>query len=357
MKFGLFSNGYRMRPVARDTYADDLHEVVTADRLGFDEAWISEHVVLRPDGLPVPEMFFCKAAALTSRIRFGAAVRLLPLYHPIDVATQAVVCDHLTDGRYYFGYGSGAPAWWIHEPRNIDLSLRHEMMTESLEFITRAWTATEPFDFDGRFWQSKRVVVLPKPLQKPYPQMAVATRTTELLQTAGREGHIWLGSHYFSPTSFRQLTDVYKAAARDAGRQDPTQHIRAGLAIHVADSVAEARRDIWEGASREMSDLAQIPSVAHFRDYVPPPPKRYEDIDLEYLIDAGMFHVGDPDTVFASIKRYYEACGGFGGLLLVMGKEWSTREKRDRSMELFMQHVAPRIRALEEAGKASPVAA
>ena len=348
MKFGLFSNGYRMRPVARDSYEDDLHEVVTADRLGFDEAWVSEHVVLRPDGLPVPEMFFCKAAGLTSHIRFGAAVRLLPIYHPLDVAYQAVVCDHLTDGRYYFGYGSGAPAWWIHEPRGVDLSLRHERMMESLDFVTKAWTSEEPFDFEGRFWQSKRVVVLPKPLQKPFPPMAVATRTAELLDYAGRNGHIWLGSHYFSPPSFKGLTDTYKTGAKAAGRTDGLDHIRAGLAIYVADSVAEAKRDIWEGASAEMDDLAKMVNVPHFRDYVPPPPKRYEDITLEYLIDAGMFYIGDPDTVFNRIRDYYHACGGFGGLLVVVGKEWSTREKRDRSMQLFMEHVAPRVRALAD---------
>jgi alkanesulfonate monooxygenase SsuD/methylene tetrahydromethanopterin reductase-like flavin-dependent oxidoreductase (luciferase family) len=357
MKFGLFSNGYRMRPVARDSYDEDLHEVVTADKLGFDEAWVSEHVTLRPDGLPVPEMFFCKAAGLTSHIRFGAAVRLLPIYHPLDVAYQAVVCDHLTGGRYNFGYGSGAPAWWIHEPRGVDLSLRHERMHESLDFVTKAWTSEEPFDFNGRFWQSKRVIVLPKPLQKPFPPMAVATRTDELLDFAGRNGHIWLGSHYFSPSSFRGLTDTYKAGAKAVGRKDAVEHIRAGLAIYVGDSVKEAKRDIWEGAEAEMSALAQMPKVPHFKDYVPPPPKRYEDINLEYLMDVGMFHVGDPDTVFNGIRDYYRECGGFGGLLVVVGKDWSTREKRDRSMQLFMEHVAPRVRALAETSAPQAAAA
>jgi len=72
-----------------------------------------------------------------------------------------------------------------------------------------------------------------------------------------------------------------------------------------------------------------------------------------------MFYVGDPDTVFERIRDYYRGCGGFGGLLVVVGKEWSTREKRDRSMELFMQHVAPRVRALaeSEAPAAQPAAA
>jgi alkanesulfonate monooxygenase SsuD/methylene tetrahydromethanopterin reductase-like flavin-dependent oxidoreductase (luciferase family) len=61
-----------------------------------------------------------------------------------------------------------------------------------------------------------------------------------------------------------------------------------------------------------------------------------------------MFYIGDPDTVLERIKQYYLECGGFGGLLIVAGKEWSTREKRDRSMELFMQEVAPRLTAFAE---------
>jgi alkanesulfonate monooxygenase SsuD/methylene tetrahydromethanopterin reductase-like flavin-dependent oxidoreductase (luciferase family) len=175
--------------------------------------------------------------------------------------------------------------------------------------------------------------------------MAVATRTSELLELAGREGYIWLGSHYFSASSFRKLTDVYKAAAREAGRRDALDNINAGLAIYIADSVEQAKQDIWEGAGAEMADLAKMVNVPHFRDYIPPS-GRYEDIDLEYLIDAGMFFIGDPDTVFGRIKDYYQDCGGFGRLLIVAGKEWSTREKRDRSMELFMKHVAPRVAEL-----------
>src|SRR4051812_38001941 len=108
MEFGLFSNGHRRSRVAAQTYDEDLFEVVTADRCDFHEAWISEHIGLnRPDTLPAPELFICKAAALTKRIHLGPAVRLLPLYHPIDVATTAAVCDHLTDGRYMFGFGGG----------------------------------------------------------------------------------------------------------------------------------------------------------------------------------------------------------------------------------------------------------
>ena len=41
MEFGLFSNGERMNQLALKTYDEDLFEVATADKLGFQEAWIS----------------------------------------------------------------------------------------------------------------------------------------------------------------------------------------------------------------------------------------------------------------------------------------------------------------------------
>jgi len=53
----------------------------------------------------------------------------------------------------------------------------------------------------------------------------------------------------------------------------------------------------------------------------------------------------------------YEASGGFGTLLIVTGKDWATREKRARSMKLFMEHVAPQLRDLEPVREPGEVAA
>jgi alkanesulfonate monooxygenase SsuD/methylene tetrahydromethanopterin reductase-like flavin-dependent oxidoreductase (luciferase family) len=43
MKFGLFSNNRRPQRTLGDAWEEDIFEIVTADRLGFDEVWISEH--------------------------------------------------------------------------------------------------------------------------------------------------------------------------------------------------------------------------------------------------------------------------------------------------------------------------
>ena len=83
MRFGLFSNGQRRNAVARTSYEEDLQEIILADALGIDEAWISEHGVFvsyhAPDQLPSADPFICKAAALTKRIKMGPGIRALPI--------------------------------------------------------------------------------------------------------------------------------------------------------------------------------------------------------------------------------------------------------------------------------------
>jgi hypothetical protein len=70
-------------------------------------------------------------------------------------------------------------------------------------------------------------------------------------------------------------------------------------------------------------------------------------ISFEKLIDSGFFFCGDPDTVYGHVKNLYDEVGGFGTLLLIGGKDWGTREQRDRSMQMFMADVAPRLAALD----------
>jgi hypothetical protein len=50
--------------------------------------------------------------------------------------------------------------------------------------------------------------------------------------------------------------------------------------------------------------------------------------------------VGSPEEVTRELKASWEKSGGFGTLLLITGKSWSTREKRDRSLRRFMAEEA-----------------
>ena len=100
MEFGVFSNGFRPHTTAAECYEEDLQEIILADKLGFTDLFLSEHhgeppYINRVDTIPAPEFLMAKAAGLTKQIRMGAAVKLLHIHHPLDVAIQSAIMEHL----------------------------------------------------------------------------------------------------------------------------------------------------------------------------------------------------------------------------------------------------------------------
>src|ERR1700730_7552530 len=215
MEFGIFSNGFRPHTTASQTYEEDLAEIVQADRLGYRDAYISEHhgdpvYIGKVDTLPVPELLMCKVAALTKRIRMGAAVKLIHLAHPVDPAIQAAVTDHVVGGnRFIFGFGSGFPSPLFANERGLTHEDRHERLRESLDLILKCWTAPEPFDWDGKHWRGEGIVVTPRPLVAPHMPMATATDTPAMIELAGARGYTLLSAQLESAASIRKKADIY----------------------------------------------------------------------------------------------------------------------------------------------------
>src|SRR5579884_2362696 len=195
MRFGLFSMGEHPRRLPRDAYDEDLQEIIAADRLGWDEVWIGEHHLNgKQEVLPHPDMLIAKAAARTTRIRLGPGVRLLALHYPLDVASEAATADHLTDGRYLFGYGTGTPLDYpFYGVAFADAQAR---IDESLDLIQAAWAHDEPFTWEGRYWQVRDVYLWPRPLQQPHMPMARACGSPDSWYATGRRGHWALASQY-----------------------------------------------------------------------------------------------------------------------------------------------------------------
>jgi alkanesulfonate monooxygenase SsuD/methylene tetrahydromethanopterin reductase-like flavin-dependent oxidoreductase (luciferase family) len=340
VKFGLFSNSRRPdHPSYGAGWEADIAEIVAADRLGIEECWISEHEV-------PAELILCKAAALTSRITLGSAVRPLAYYHPLQVATEANACDHLTGGRYRLGIGFGFGATPKEmERRGLDWSKTREMMHASIDLILRLWTAAAPIDYDGPFWKGKGMELRPKPVQKPHPPVAVAVQNTPYTaELAGVHGFQMLTSNFIAPKQVRALGDALVAAAAKAGRTPSREGIVACRLIYVADTDKQAREDMRESYARTIEWEAL--NTPHAQKSRIPQGGTWRDIDYDRLIDIGELFIGSPDTVHARIIEFYEQTGGFGEIMIHGGRDYATPEKRVRSMELFMGEVAPKLRAL-----------
>jgi alkanesulfonate monooxygenase SsuD/methylene tetrahydromethanopterin reductase-like flavin-dependent oxidoreductase (luciferase family) len=340
MQIGIFSNGNRNNKVAKLSYDEDLKEIIVADRLGMTEAWISEHGTFlawqAPDQLPCADLMICKAAALTKQIRMGPGIRPVPFFHPLQLATDAAVCDHLTDGRYIAGFGVGINVANNRQRGPLPADPRLTMR-EAIDLILKAWSASEPFDWRGEVWQGEKWHIIPQPLTELEVGIA-CSRTDTTVEFTAEKGFLPLMSWTPTVAQVRGMIDTYMQSEHKRGPAPARSRVRVGRVVYVADSVAQAKRELRD------ADLAH--AFVRMQHLVPPGGSN-ADLTFDKLIDNGFFICGDPDTVYDGIKNVYDEVGGFGMLLLITGKDWGTFEQRQRSMERFMAEVAPRLAKLD----------
>src|SRR6266568_1389701 len=110
MKFGMFCIfDYWPETGSVQEYHRRFAELVTvSEDLGFESVWVSEHHFTNYGGiLPRPQLLLASLASLTSRVRLGSAVSLVPLDNPIRMAEDYALLDVISGGRVNFGAGRG----------------------------------------------------------------------------------------------------------------------------------------------------------------------------------------------------------------------------------------------------------
>src|ERR1700752_4985113 len=127
--------------------------------------------------LAAPLLMASWIASRTKRVRTGTAVQLLPLTHPLRVAGEVTVLDHLSQGRFDFGIGrSGGPR--AYDALGVAYEESQDRFFEALEIIKTAWKG-EPFSYHGKHYRFDNVAVAPRPYRNPHPPLRMAATTAE----------------------------------------------------------------------------------------------------------------------------------------------------------------------------------
>ena len=114
-------------------------QIVHAERVGFDSAWVAQHHFHEDEGgLPAPFVFLAQVAARTSRIRLGTGIVTLPLELPIRVAEDAAVLDLMCGGRLEVGVGSGGNLS-AYAAFGLDSAERGTLLAAHLQVLRDAW--------------------------------------------------------------------------------------------------------------------------------------------------------------------------------------------------------------------------
>jgi len=219
--------------------------VTGLERLRFDSLWLSERIT---GDCPDPIVALGVAAGLTTRIKLGFSVLVLPGRNPMLLAKELATLDRLSGGRLLPAFGLGAVDPAEQQAFGVDRTERAARFDESLPLLRRFW-AGDTVDHDGRFHHFEAATVRPLPLQAPLEIWLGGIAPSEL-KRCGRLGDGWLPS-FCTPDDVRAGIDVIKEHAEAAGRAIDDEHFGALIAYVegpipdiVAAGIARRRPDV-----------------------------------------------------------------------------------------------------------------
>jgi alkanesulfonate monooxygenase SsuD/methylene tetrahydromethanopterin reductase-like flavin-dependent oxidoreductase (luciferase family) len=340
--FGIFDHIEDIPGTAtRRLFRDRLELIELADEAGFESFHLAEH---HGSGLcmaPNQELFIAAASQVTTNIRLGPMVKLLPLHHPVRILEDMCVADQLTGGRLDFGVGSGvAPiehAWF-----GSDWTVRRERFEDTLGIICRALATGEISSEESVYHHFPTVPLATTPVQDPIPFWYPGNPAT-----AGRHGMslMWPG-----PID-QQAYDIYvEAWNRHRGgplRVDgPDSRPRVGCTMILA--IAPTEREALDIARRGMDGLVRRAEAVHENDRLIMSPE-----DCEKALGplrAILAHV--EESVAAGSGTVEQIAERFAAMLepgliehvdLQLPTGDMTFDEARRSFELFAAEVKPQL--------------
>ncbi|MCY1137207.1 LLM class flavin-dependent oxidoreductase [Actinoplanes sp. Pm04-4] len=361
MRLGYFS--MPLHPLGRtwaDTLREDREAVILADSLGFHDAFIGEHLTDRHENITNSLLFLATLISETRQIKLATGTTNLSQQHPVLIAANSAMFDHLAGGRFILGISPGALASDA-EALGILAEDRNKMFAEAIDIITAVWESEPPYAIDlpgNRFKVTTEstmdsdfgVGYLPKPLQQPRPEIVgtvVAPFSKGVIAMGKRDFHP-LSANFLLPQWVATHWPNYVQGKEEAGQTADTADWRVARTVFVADDEATAEaygradenspyRFYYSQMFKKMRKLGRLELFKTRRD------QPDDEVTLDGILDK-LVITGTPESVTEQILAFREEVGDFGELVYA-GLDWADPRLARRSMELMAQKVMPDVNA------------
>src|SRR5580704_17372542 len=325
---------------------ETLCEAKLTDELGFDVIWLAEHHF---DGICAyvdPISFAAALATATSNAKIGFAVAQMALHHPIRMAEQISLIDHLSKGRLIVGLGRGT-AYNIYDYQGfgIDHTEAQARFEESEAIMFEAWKG-EAFEHHGEFFNLRLPSFRPVTYTKPHPYVIRAAATEHGMVDIAKRGRPFMMNVQSSATTLQRM-ELYRQTLRSIGQDEATVAANTDACwawrnVFVAETDAKAERiavpafhamHAHRTAMRERVYREQGVSIVPMPAAGTAPPAR---MVLEHSLVCG-----SPATVTEKLSAVGKT--GIGGLIMQFRMGPMSYEDTARSLTLFQEKVRPHL--------------
>ncbi len=214
-----------------------------AEALGFSDLWVTENTLDHVFCFD-PGVILTYAAAVTTRIRLGVAVVVLPVHNPSHVAHQFASLDYVSNGRAILGLGLGRE----HHYAEFQVPMEHRVrrFREGVEIIKALWTQPK-VDYQGSIYRLDGAGMVLKPVQKPHPPIWLGGDHPDAIRRAATIGDGWMGAGASSTAAFGKSVQILRAELEKLGRDPATFPIskRVFLSVDERADIARAEIDRW----------------------------------------------------------------------------------------------------------------
>ena len=380
MKFGYFCNTTNWNKKPYTKLLDEARDITEyCDKNNWNSIWFTEHH-FNHEGMETctnPLMMCADAAARTNNIRLGQACNTITFHNPIRLAEDIATLDQMSKGRVEVGIGRGVygrEAVNMNKESDLkDQAKNFRLFSETLEIMKKAWSE-DFFSHKGEFynypspnfiWQHdmsppkknivdldtnelKKISVLPKPFQKPFPPISQVVDGERSIKWAAENG---LNTIMWIPTvkALKKRFEIF----RDAKSKVENRNVQLGDGVSlvrdmfIAETMEEAKKMAGEHIVNYMRWVCHWRGLGNHMDPGEELPETKNKLDLlnyEFLHKRNLLF-GTPEFVINKIKELQDE------LNLQSLQVWSNfpgvkHEDCMRSIKLFTEEVIPNIKSI-----------
>lgn len=291
MKIGLFLSAQLVPGTSVEAGLEQLIEQVTlAEKLGFSSIFLGHHYLAHSQFLQ-PLSLINYLAPLTTTIRLGFGVYLLPLHNPLALAEEFATADILSNGRLTVGVGSGYRKS-EYAAFGIPFEERFKRLAEYVPLMQRLWRGEE-VTADGYFGRLSNAKLHLRPAQNGGPPIWMGAFGPVGIRRAAALNTAWLAPPDGNRQALQERYGIYRETLEKHGHGEGL-----GFPLMREAVVATTAKAAELQASQYLAkQYAQYKSWGAARE------ASTEQLKDEFAL------VGTPDAVAEKLKWYGDALG------------------------------------------------